>query len=415
MVKEHKYPALRYRDFRLIWGGQLVSNSGTQMQIVAINWHIYLLTGSPIGLGIVGLARFIPIVIFALIGGSIVDAHNRKKILLLAQVILGTFSAILAFLTFTNTITPNLVYVLTALTAAAMSLDSPARQALVPNLVDRKHLSNAMSLNVIMFQLGTVIGPALSGFIIAGFGVGAVYLINTITFICMIIAILNVKNDGAIKGTKTPVSISSMLEGLKFVRSRTMIWSTMLVDFFATFFASATVLLPIFAQDILKVGPQGLGFLYAAPSIGAVIAGFVVAHAGVLKRQGKILLWSVAIFGIATIVFGISKNFWLSLVCLAVLGAGDSVSAIIRNTIRQHETPDHLRGRMVSVNMIFFMGGPQIGEFEAGLLAAAVGGPISVVVGGVATILMVGVTYFAVPKLRNYDSHDETVVLPKKL
>jgi MFS family permease len=196
-----------------------------------------------------------------------------------------------------------------------------------------------------------------------------------------------------------------MKEGLHFVKSKTMIWSTMLLDFFSTFFASATALIPIFAKDVLAVGPSGLGLLYAAPAIGAVLAGLSVAHRPRLSHQGILLLVSVGFYALGTILFGISHIFVLSFLALIMVGSGDSISTIIRNTIRQLETPDYIRGRMTSVNMIFFIGGPQLGDFEAGVLASLVGGPISVVIGGVGTLVVVGIMALAIPVLRKYDQH----------
>jgi len=196
--------------------------------------------------------------------------------------------------------------------------------------------------------------------------------------------------------------LQSLKEGLNFVKKTPLIYSTMLLDFFATFFASATVLLPIFALDILHVGPQGLGLLYAAPALGAIIAGLITSSLGHFKNQGKILVTAICFFGLGTILFGISRNFYLSLFFLMIIGAGDMVSTVIRNTIRQMITPDSLRGRMVSINMIFFMGGPQLGEAEAGFLAALVGTPFSVIVGGVGTIVATFFLIKMVPKLLHY-------------
>jgi MFS family permease len=210
------------------------------------------------------------------------------------------------------------------------------------------------------------------------------------------------KTSGEIEGEATPVSLKAMLDGFRFVKSKTIIWSTMILDFFSTFFASATALLPLFAEDILHVGPTGFGILAAAPSIGAVLSGFLIAHFGIIKQQGRLLLFAVALYATATIIFGLSKIFLLSFLALFLIGFGDSISTVIRNTIRQLSTPDHIRGRMTSVNMIFFMGGPQLGEFEAGVLAAAVGGPISVVIGGIGTLIVVAIVSAKVPVLRNY-------------
>lgn len=402
-----RYPALKSRDFRLFWLAQFVSNSGNQMQIVAVNWQIYLLTNSPIALGLIGLFRFLPIITFSLIGGSFADVYNRKKIMAISQIILGTLSLILAFTTFTNTITPTFIFAITIIASIAMSFDMPARQAFVPSLVEKKYLPNAMSLNAIMWQTASIVGPSLAGIFIAQLGVAGIYAIDAASFIVVLFSLLFIKTPGNLHVGKTYVSAAAIKEGLKFVKSKTLIWSTMLLDFFSTFFSSATALLPIFAKDILLVGPQGLGLLYAAPAIGAVIAGFVLAHLGTIRRQGYVLLLAVAFYGAATALFGISRVFWLSVAALMLVGAGDSVSVIIRNTIRQLSTPDYIRGRMVSVNMIFFMGGPQLGEFEAGMLAALMGAQLSVVTGGLATIIVVAIMAVKIPHLRRYDVHEE--------
>lgn len=400
-----RFAALKYPDFRLLWIGQFVSTVGSQMQLVALNWHIYILTNSPVALGLIGLMRFVPIVIFSLVGGSFADVLNRKKIMFATQSSLVILAVILAITTFARTVNPTIIYIITALSAIAMSFDQPARQALVPNLVDRKHLANAMSLNIVMFQTSTIIGPMIAGFMLAKYNIGNIYAINAVSYLAVIASIIFMKTHGEVKGSLAVLSLNSIKEGLSFVKSKTLIWSTMFLDFFVTLFGSATALFPIFARDILHVGPGELGILYAAPSIGAVIAGIIIAHMGTLYNQGKILFISVGLYALAVITFGLSKSFFLSIAALVVLGAGDSVSTIIRHTIRQIVTPDYIRGRMTSVNMIFFMGGPQLGEFQAGMLAAFIGAPLAVAAGGMTTLVIVGIMAYAVPILRRYNNH----------
>lgn len=407
-MEHQRFPALQYRDFKLLWLGLLVSNTGSQMQFAAINWHIFILTHSPLALGMIGLARFLPIAVFSLVGGAVADAHNRKKILLITQTVLTFLSCILALSTFMRSTTPFLIYVITALSAIAIAFDTPPRQALIPSLIHRDHLPNAMSLNVIVFQTSMVLGPALSGIIISQFGIGSVYLFNAISFLAVIGALIAMKTSGEIEGTPSKISLRAVKEGLAFVKSKTIIWSTMVLDFFSTFFASATALLPIFAEKILNVGPVGFGFLYAAPSIGALVAGYTLAHQGITKNQGKLLLLAITFYALATIAFGLSKTFLLSFAALFIVGIGDSVSAVIRNIIRQLTTPDYIRGRMTSVNMIFAMGGPQLGEFEAGVLASIVGAPFSVVVGGISTLFVVGIVAITTPVLRNYSGEHKS-------
>lgn len=378
------------------------------MQFVAINWHVYVLTHSAFALGMVGLLRFVPILIFSLVGGSVADAHNRKIILFITQTALTILSFILAFLTITGTVTVTSIYIITVFFAIALSFDMPARQAFIPGLVDRKHLANAMSLNSIMFKTASILGPTAAGFLIAHSGLGAIYNLNALSFIAVILSLFFIKTSGKIEGIPTKISLESVMEGLAFVKSRTMIWSTMILDFFSTFFSSATALLPIFAKDILNSGPVELGYLYAAESVGAVAAGILIAHFHQLRKQGLILLLSVALYGTGTIIFGLSNVLWLSLIGLFIVGIGDSVSTIIRNTIRQLETPDYIRGRMTSINMIFFLGGPQLGDFEAGVLASRIGAPFATIIGGIGTLIAVGAMSIGVPKLRKYDRHDNT-------
>ena len=409
--KPQKFPALRHRDFRLIWFGQIISNTGSHMQIVALNWQIYLLTHSPVALGLIGLFRFLPIVVFSLIGGSFADAHNRKRILIISETLLAIFAVILAVTTFQGSITPTVIYAITICAAILTSFDMPARQAFVPSLVPKSALTNALSLNSIMWQIALIIGPTIAGFIIAHSGIEQVYILNAASYVLSTILLLFIRADGSIMGTPSIVGIAAIKEGLRFVKTRTMIWSTMLLDFFSTLLAGATALMPIFASDILHVGPQGLGFLYAAPAVGAVVAGYIIAHLGEIRKQGKVLLASVVLYAVGTILFGLSKHFQLSLLALFIIGAGDSISTIIRNTIRQISTPDAIRGRMTSINMIFFMGGPQLGEFEAGVLAAFVGAPMAVVTGGVGTLVVVGLMAAFIPSLRKYDKHTDEPLL----
>lgn len=402
-VKSGRFAALKYRDFRLLWIALLISNIGSQMQFAAINWHIFIITHSAVALGMIGLSRFLPIAIFALFAGAVADAHNRRKILFITQTTLTVLSFILAFSTLNHDVNPLIIYVVTALSAVAIAFDAPPRQSIIPSLVHKDHLSNAMSLNVIMFQTSMVVGPALSGLVIKQFGVGSIYFINAFSFLAVIVALIMMKTSGEIEGKPAKVSLKAVFEGLAFIKSRTIIWSTMLLDFFSTFFSSANSLLPIFAETILHVGPIGFGFLYAAQSIGAVLIGYIMAYVGKIRNQGKLLLIGVLIYGLATIIFGLSKYAWLSFIALFLIGAGDGISSIIRNTIRQITTPDYIRGRMTSVNMIFYMGGPQLGEFEAGMLAGAIGAPLSVVVGGVGTLIIVGLVALKIPVLRRYN------------
>jgi len=410
--RQTAFSSLRHRDFRLLWMGQIVSVTGSQMQMVAINWHIYLLTHSALALGLVGLFRAGPIILCSLLGGVVADVIDRRRLMIATQTVMLTSSAILALVTFSGLQHVWPIYLLTAIASAAWAFDTPARQALVPALVPPKDFPNAVSLGMLMFQVGLIVGPALAGFLLASRGPGLVYAINAASFVAVILglALMRVRGRPGFEDGKEPrVSVEALMEGLRFVWRTPIIVQTMTLDFVATFFASANQLLPIFAKDILQVGARGLGFLASAPAIGAVFAGLVMARMGILKRQGMIVIVSVGIFGAATIAFGLSRVFWFSLAMLAISGAADTVSTILRQTIRQLATPNNLRGRMTSVNMIFFMGGPQLGELEAGTVAALVGAPLSVLTGGIGCLVAACVAIVAAKNLRRYKGSSTSV------
>ena len=381
--------------------------AGSMMQSAAILWHVSLLVPESqrgLALGMVGLVRVLPIIGFSLLGGLAADALDRRRVMLVTQAGMAVSAAALAWLTFAGTTSLWPVYLLAAVGSAFGSFDGPARQSLIPNLVPREHLPNAITLNTIMFQTASVLGPALGGLVIAGWGVAWAYALNAVSFLFVIAALVMMRGAPARAGDgRGEISLAAMREGLRFVFRSPLIRSTMLLDFFATFFASATALLPIFAQDILHVGAQGYGLLSAAPSVGAMIAGVaLVPLAERIDHRGRTLLWAVAGFGVATIAFGLSKSFAITFVCLALTGATDTVSMVIRNIVRQMHTPDGLRGRMTSVNMIFFMGGPQLGELEAGLVAQGFGAVVSVVTGGLGCLAATGWVAARTPELRNY-------------
>jgi MFS family permease len=403
--RQSAFSSLRHRDFRLLWMGQIVSVTGSQMQMVAINWHIYLLTQSALALGLVGLFRAGPIILCSLVGGVVADVIDRRRLMIATQTVMLTSSAILALVTFSGLQHVWPIYLLTAIASAAWAFDTPARQALVPALVPPKDFPNAVSLGMLMFQVGMIVGPALAGFLLASRGPGLVYAINAASFVAVIagLALMRVTGRPVVEDGKEPrVSLEALMEGLRFVWRTPIIVQTMTLDFVATFFASANQLLPIFAKDILQVGAQGLGFLASASAVGAVLAGLVMARLGILKRQGLIVIVSVAVFGAGTIAFGLSRVFWFSLMMLAVTGAADTVSTILRQTIRQLATPNNLRGRMTSVNMIFFMGGPQLGELEAGTVASLFGAPVSVVTGGIGCLAAASIALVTAKNLRRH-------------
>jgi MFS family permease len=436
VISRQSLVALRHRNFRLIWIGLLLSFTGSFMQNAAVLWHVSLLVSPErkgLALGLVGLVRVVPIVVFSLVSGVVADALDRRRLMLFTQIGATVVSLALALLTFRGLSAVWPIFVLAALGSAVGAFDLPARQALVPTLVPREHLPNAISLNTIMMQAASVAGPSIGGLIIATVSVGWVYVVNALSFGFVILALSLMRDlperaeriadrgtspltrSGSPGPPRSPgpdqrrddVSLHAALEGLRFVFRSPLIRSTMLLDFFATFFSSATALLPIFAQDILRVGARGYGWLYAAPAVGALVtSAAMVPLAERIERRGPTLLWAVAGYGLATVLFGLSRWFWVTFFCLALTGAADTVSMVIRNIVRQLETPDRLRGRMTGVNMVFFAGGPQLGELEAGVVANWFGAPFSVLSGGVGCLLATAWVAASTPALRHYTRGD---------
>ena len=409
------FTALQHRNFRLLWLGQLVSFSGSMMQQAAILWHVSLLVPPDrrgLALGLVGLVRVGPIVVFSVLSGVAADALDRRRLMMATQITSALVAVGLAGLAFSGAATVWHVYLLAALGAAAGAFDGPARQALIPTLVPRAHLANALSLNQIMFQTAAVLGPSIGGLLIASLGVGWAYLFNAVSFLFVLAALVSMRDVPVIDASeRADASLAAAREGIRFVFTSPIIRATMLLDFAATFFASATALLPIFAQDVLRVGARGYGWLYAAPSVGSLLAGaLMVRLVDRIEHRGAVLLWAIGAYGLATVAFGLSTVFWLTFCCLALTGAADTVSTVLRAVIRQLTTPDRLRGRMTSINMVFFMGGPQLGELEAGLVANWKGAPFSVVVGGIGTLVAAVTVAAAVPALWRYRRSSEAQV-----
>jgi MFS family permease len=402
-------PALRYRNFRLLWLGLLASFTGNFMQQAALLWHVSILAPpgkKAMALGLVGLVRVVPIMSLSLVSGVVADALDRRKLILATSIGGGIVAIALAVLAFAKVTALWPVYALAAVGAAMSAFDGPARSALLPMLVPRERLGNAVSLNTAMIQTAAVGGPAIVGALIATVDLGWAYVANAISFGAIALALRMMRDVPATTrdpGRNDHISVRAAREGLSFVFRSPMIRSTMLLDFFATFFSSATALLPIFAQDVLHVGARGYGWLYAAPAVGAVVGSIgMIRFNDAIERRGPVLVWAVVLYGLSTIVFGVSTSFWLTFACLAISGLADAVSMVIRNLIRQLETPDALRGRMTGINMVFFMGGPQLGELEAGLVANWRGAAFSVVTGGLGCLVATAAIVAATPALWKY-------------
>ena len=409
-------PALRHRRFVLLWAGLFISIAGSQMQFWTLLWHIRELTDQPIAVSGIGLARFLPILVFALIGGLFADRYDRRKIMLVTQSVQALVALALGLLTLTGEIRLGWIYLRTAGQAAAISFDLPARQSIVPNLLPREDLPSAFSMTSIAFDLGAIIGPGLSGLAIAGWGLFAVYLINAASYLAVIAALLAIgpvaqqavkREASAGLRSRVGAALLDIRAGWRFTLHQPVILGSMILDFFATFFSSANTLLPFMARDVLHVGVQQYGWLSAAQSIGAVGAALVISQRVRIRRQGRLLLGAVVIFGLSTVLFGLSRSFWLTLGALILIGAADSVSTILRNPIRQIQTPDELRGRKIGGGQIFFQGGPQLGEVESGLVAQDFGPAAAIISGGLGCVLAAGLVVRRWPQLRGYDGGEE--------
>lgn len=394
------------------------------MQAWSIYWHLRLLSDQPIVISGVGLARFIPILLFALLGGLVADTFNRRRVLFVSQTIMLVVALLLGVLTRLESISIWSIYVLIAILGIAVSFDSPSRQSLITNIVPKEDLASAFSLQSIASNVGAVVGPALSGLVIAALGINWVYWINAASFLAVIIALLmmgkvereavanrpDVTSSAASQRKK--LDLSGIPIGIRFILHQPIILSSMILDFFASFFSSANSLMPFVARDILHVGAIGYGWLSAAQAIGSVGVGLILAQKPDLKHQGRLLLQGVTLFGVATIIFGLSKSFALTFFALILIGVGDAISTILRNTIRQLKTPDELRGRMVSINQIFFAGGPRLGEMESGLVAQLFNPPIAIITGGIGCLLSIMAVAARWPQLGRYSREESLAAEP---
>jgi MFS family permease len=387
-VPHDPYAALRHRDFLLYLTGGLFSAIGGNMQAVAIGWEIYERTGSAMALGWVGLVQAAPIILLALPFGQLADRFDRRRLVIIGMLLSVASSAALAYLSFTNGPVGAFFGVL-FVGAIGRALNWPAMSALMPTLVPREVFGNAVTWNSARFQVASVAGPALGGLLIAvTHSAGIAYATTaglTLLFLVMLVFI----PSRPVNRSPEPLSIQSLLAGLGFVWRTKVVLAAITLDLFAVLLGGATALLPIYAKDILHVGPTGLGWLRAAPAIGAMLMAVTMAHRPPLRQAGRALVWAVIGFGLVTIGFGLSKWFWFSLVMLGASGALDNISVVVRHSLVQLRTPDEMRGRVSAVNTVFISCSNELGEFESGFVAAAFGAVVSAVSGGIGTILVV--------------------------
>ena len=406
-MKQHDpYAVWRLPAFRRYFSGNMILIIGWQMQKVAIGWEIYERTHSAMALGYAGLAQFFPQVLFMLFVGHIVDRHNRKTVLMCA---LGGNAVAAAGLAL-NAALGGSIYVLYACLFAygtARAFIMPSRAAFLPGIVPLEIFSTAVSWNSSGFEIASMLGPAIGGLLIGQLESPTfVYTLNAIgqvTFLLLLAGIAYKQSALA----RHPLTLESFLAGFRFVWKQKVVLSAMALDMFGVLLGGATAMMPIFAKDILKVGPRGLGWLMTAPSIGAFTMALLQAHRGPLRKAGQTLLLAVAGFGTVTVVFGISRNFGLSMAMLAVLGSCDNISVVVRSTLVQVLTPDNMRGRVSALNSLFIGTSNELGAFESGLVANFFGPVVSVVSGGVGTLLIVLTMVWLSPQLRNFGRLDQ--------
>ncbi|MDP8937231.1 MAG: MFS transporter [Actinomycetota bacterium] len=396
-------PLRESRDYRLLFAGGGVSYLGRQLTVVAIPFQVYLLTGSSLAVGLTGLAAVGPLIVLSLVGGAIADAVDRRRLLLVVQVLLAATSVGLALNA--SAAEPALwpIYVLSALAAGLTGIDLPTRNAMIPNLVSRERFPAAAALGQILFQVGQVAGPALAGVLISRVDLAAAYWVDAASFAAAFVFIAAIRPQPPHEGG-TRAGLASIGEGLRYLRGRRLLVSTFLVDINAMVFGMPRALFPALGTGLYGGGAATVGLLYAAPGAGALVGALLTGWVGRVRRQGRAVIVAVLVWGAAIAAFGLVPWLPLGLLLLAAAGAADVVSAVFRNTILQLSVPDQLRGRLSSVHIAVVTGGPAVGDAEAGAVAAATSPQVSVVSGGLACMLGVAVLHRFLPELDRYDA-----------
>ncbi|MDX5423228.1 MAG: MFS transporter [Hymenobacteraceae bacterium] len=409
MRKQDPYAVLRIPEFRLYISARLCITLAMQIQAVIVGWQIYDITKDPLSLGLIGLAEAIPSIFVSLYAGYVADVVQRKKIIVTVVTVLLLCSAALLF--FTLDVSQVLqqygalpIYAVIFLSGIARGFMGPAVFSFMPQLVPSKQLyANAITWSSTTWQAASVAGPAVGGLIYGFYGVTASYMADAVLVLLALLSFSLIGNKPLPENANPQNLKESLRSGIAFVFGNQIVLSAISLDLFAVLFGGAVALLPIFASDILQTGPQGLGMLRAAPAVGSVLMAVLMAYYPITVNAGKKMLWCVAGFGVCIVLFGLSTSFWFSLVLLALSGAFDSISVIIRSTLIHTLTPEYMKGRVSSVNNIFVGSSNEIGAFESGFTAKLMGVVPAVVFGGVMTLVVVGVTAFKADKLRALD------------
>ncbi|CAN7229985.1 MFS transporter [Caballeronia sp. LjRoot31] len=375
---------MRHRPFALFWSARVMSSVAFQMMSVAIGWQIYSITHSAFALGLVGLSQFLPMFMLTLVVGHVADRYDRRTIAFICQAIQGVAALTLCVATWRGITSQGLIYLIAAIAGSARAFESPSMAALLPNLIPRAQLQYATAWSTSANQTAQILGPAMGG-LLYGLGALTVYGAVAVAFIGAAVVLSSIKIEQVVR-MRTPLTFESLFSGIAFIRRKPVILGALSLDLFAVLLGGATALLPVFARDILHAGPWALGVLRAAPAVGALAGSIYLAHFPLRQRAGTALFGGVIAFGIATIVFGLSRNLYVSLIALAALGASDVISVVVRMSLVQLQTPDDMRGRVGAINSLFIGTSNQLGEFESGMTAGLFGAVPAVLIGGVGTI-----------------------------
>jgi MFS family permease len=393
--------ALRYRDYTVYAAARFCATLCWMMLDVAVGWQVYALTRNPLDLGLVGLAQFLPFVLLVLPAGHVADRADRRLVLLAAYFAAAGAVGVLVWFTLSGAHAVWPVFSAMALSGAARAFWMPTSQAMTPNLVPPEAFQNAVAMNSMLLQIGVITGPSLGG-VLYLLGPSVVYGTALALLLVILLLISMIRPFRAAAPAKA-FSASDLLEGIRFVLHKRAVLGAISLDLFAVLFGGATALLPIYASDVLHIGPAGLGVLRTAPGVGAAVTALFLAFSPIERNAGRWMFGGVAAFGAATVVFGVSHAFWVSLPALAVLGAGDMLSVYIRHVLVQLETPDEIRGRVSAVNSMFIGASNELGEFESGVTARWLGPVLAVIIGGVATLLVIAAYLKMFPELRLLD------------
>lgn len=408
------FAPFRYSDFRLFWIGYLISQIGNSMQNMAVSWLLYDMTRSALQLGLNGAFRAVPMIFLGLFGGTIADRFDRRRVLFVTQIILMILAFLLGFLAQTGQIQVWHVYALTSLAAIIQSVDVPARQALVPSLVPRSTLPNAIALTSLLWKSTILVGPSLAGIAISTVGTDGAFYANALSFLAVVIALFFMKNSSS--GTvRAGGFVSDLQQGLSYVRTQRIILAIMLMEAFSSVFGLDPAMLTIFARDILQVGAAGLGFLQAARGLGAILGSGLLVAIGNTRSQGKVLVYSAVLYGLSFALFGLSQYLLLSLVLIFIAGAADTIWGAVRSTILQINTPDHLQGRVMGVFGLSSRGLSPLGQVETGLIVPLLGARETTFLGGSLVLCASLITAWRVPAIYRFSKSTSRTANPGKI